>query len=116
MENSKILPNFCACLDNLHSFINSFNPSNIILYLIFIEYPNLDLFSLNEDKCPICYSNIYIPTYIKSCKHIYCLSCIMRWINKRSLCPLCRQKINQIGFFSSESKKKLLLLILGIFK
>ena len=55
MENSKILPNFCACLDNLHSF----NPSNIFVYIIYIEYPKLDLFSVNESKCPICYCDLY---------------------------------------------------------
>ena len=76
----------------------------------------MDLFSVNENKCPICYSDLYIHTYIKSCQHIYCLCCILRWVNKSNACPLCRQRINHIGFFTSESKKKSIIINSGDFE
>jgi hypothetical protein len=50
---------------------------------------------INElTKCPICNeSDINVQT---NCTHSYCLTCINKWHNKSSECPMCRHQITHV--------------------
>jgi len=43
-------------------------------------------------ECPICYTIIYT-SYVTTCTHHFCKSCILRWCKNNSSCPKCRQFI-----------------------
>jgi hypothetical protein len=45
--------------------------------------------------CPICMDNIKIGTLVTCCKNIFCLECIKESINKKTNCPLCRDKLDK---------------------
>lgn len=58
----------------------------------------------------------FIPTYSKDCEHIFCLSCILRWVIKKNNCLLRRKSIKQIGYLASESKKSTIIINVGDLK
>jgi len=41
--------------------------------------------------CKICCSLVYLPIHCKSCKNIYCTSCITKWQNYDLKCPKCKE-------------------------
>lgn len=43
-----------------------------------------------QDICSICLSSYDNPVTLVSCHHSYCLSCLLLWLNKKPLCPLCK--------------------------
>lgn len=47
---------------------------------------------------------IFIPTNLQICGHVFCLCCLLRWINSKNTCPLCRQEITEISFLYSKAK------------
>lgn len=50
----------------------------------------------NDQKCPICLSDIEDLTFALDCNHEFCFECISHWINQRNRCPVCRQVIHHI--------------------
>ena len=50
--------------------------------------------NLLEDDCMICYSTINDPILIPCCQNIFCGNCIMRWMDTKKSCPMCRSEIN----------------------
>lgn len=74
-----------------------------IFFLSFIVNPSLNLFATNDGKCPICYMDLFIPTYIQNCNHSFCYCCLVRWLENNNSCPLCRQQIKQIGYIDSKA-------------
>jgi superfamily II DNA or RNA helicase len=48
--------------------------------------------SLSTKNCLICMDNLRNPIMLE-CTHIYCGSCIMKWISTNNNCPYCRKKI-----------------------
>lgn len=93
----------------IHSILVNLN------HIIFLENPNFNIFAFENGLCPICYSKIYIPTYSKNCNHIFCYCCIIRWITKKNTCPICRKKISQIGYISSDTKNGNIIINVGDF-
>ena len=61
----------------------------------------------NISKCPICLGNLIEPVMINICNHIFCKFCIEMWMQKKEICPLCRQKINGITkiYYPNQTKK-----------
>lgn len=47
---------------------------------------------LNDD-CTICYSTIEGPVLIPCCQNIFCGKCIMKWLESKKTCPMCRTLI-----------------------
>jgi len=48
--------------------------------------------SLSTENCSICMDNLKNPIMLE-CTHIYCGSCIMKWITTNKNCPYCRNLI-----------------------
>ena len=51
--------------------------------------------------CPICSRVLRLPQLTDCCGNHFCTSCLSRWLQMSSSCPLCRQ----IGFKSIRDKK-----------
>ena len=60
------------------------------------QYKNVKKYStIIEDKCAICLKKFKGVDIIKEfpCKHIFHKDCILKWIKKSNLCPLCKYDI-----------------------
>ena len=51
--------------------------------------------------CPICSRVLRLPQLTDCCGNHFCTSCLSRWLQMSSSCPLCRQ----VGFKSIRDKK-----------
>lgn len=47
-----------------------------------------------KDDCTICYSEIDKPVLLPCCQNVFCGSCIMKWLETKKTCPMCRANIN----------------------
>ena len=49
----------------------------------------------DDDECTICLEKLYtkITRKIVNCKHLFCQSCIEKWFEEKSSCPVCKQDI-----------------------
>jgi hypothetical protein len=55
---------------------------------------------LDTTNCPICYSDIEVPTLTPCCKNLFCFVCLCESIKRQTgqpICPLCRTNINSIN-------------------
>jgi SNF2 family DNA or RNA helicase len=77
----------------------------------------------DSERCPICFGSYSFPiTYIKSCGHYFCKSCIdsMKHIARIDTCPLCRTElksediinVNNISDINNSSKIHELLKVI----
>lgn len=49
----------------------------------------------DQDECTICYSNPMVNKSIaEECGHVFCFSCLNRWSEKHTTCPMCKQTMN----------------------
>jgi len=53
------------------------------------KYKNI----LQED-CSICFSKIENPVLLPCCQNIFCGNCIIRWMNDKHSCPMCRSALH----------------------
>lgn len=67
--------------------------------------------SHDQDICSICLSTYENPVTLVSCHHSYCLHCLLLWLIKKPLCPLCKScgkyfiQTNRYSSSSSSSSK-----------
>ena len=47
-----------------------------------------------KDDCTICYSEIDKPVLLSCCQNVFCGSCIMKWMETKKTCPMCRASLN----------------------
>lgn len=62
-----------------------------------VPYQKENIF--NQTSCPICFDDFKIDETLinlKNCKHLFHQDCIIPWLEKSELCPLCRKKASQI--------------------
>ena len=67
-----------------------------ILNLNEFQYKHIKKYSKNkEKKCSICLIKYQKPDILKEfpCKHIYHKNCILKWLDKSNICPLCKYDI-----------------------
>ena len=67
-----------------------------ILNLNEFQYKHIKKYTKNkEKKCPICLLKYKGSDIIKEfpCKHIYHKNCILKWLKKSNICPLCKYDI-----------------------
>lgn len=46
-----------------------------------------------KDDCTICYSPIEDPILIPCCQNVFCGKCIMKWLETKKTCPMCRSNV-----------------------
>uniref|UniRef100_A0A8C4UA41 RING-type domain-containing protein n=1 Tax=Falco tinnunculus TaxID=100819 RepID=A0A8C4UA41_FALTI len=51
-----------------------------------------------EWNCSICHEAETEVAYVVPCNHLFCLGCIMRWVEMGTSCPLCRRMIETVKF------------------
>ncbi|XP_029447056.1 RING finger protein 166-like [Rhinatrema bivittatum] len=44
-------------------------------------------------ECPVCFEVFHKPVRIQSCHHIFCADCLVKSIQQRRTCPVCRERI-----------------------
>uniref|UniRef100_A0A8C8APU8 RING-type domain-containing protein n=1 Tax=Otus sunia TaxID=257818 RepID=A0A8C8APU8_9STRI len=54
--------------------------------------------SETEEICPICRHDRGDVAYAMPCCHQFCLGCILRWIQMKQECPLCRELVDFVKF------------------
>ena len=70
---------------------------NFILELDEFQYKHILKYSvIKEDKCAICIQKFKGVDIIKEfpCKHIFHKTCILKWIKRSNICPLCKYDIS----------------------
>ena len=83
--SSKILPNFLAFNPHEHQV---FEP---------IRYNIINDLNLNDKSiCPICLNTPRIYFHPNTCFHLFCKSCLTKWIEKKKICPMCRKSFSYI--------------------
>ncbi|CAG8628293.1 9548_t:CDS:1, partial [Acaulospora morrowiae] len=55
-------------------------------------------------NCPICLQDFQDRSYLNSCFHSFCASCIRQWLNVTPSCPLCKSKVEFIIYNVDEIK------------
>ena len=62
-----------------------------------------------EGDCNICYDKISNPVLEPNCQNVFCGQCILKWLETKNTCPLCRQTVeikNLIYVKSTNSNDK----------
>ena len=83
-----------------------------ILNLNEFQYKHIKKYSKNkEKKCSICLLKYQKPDILKEfpCNHIYHKNCILKWLEKSNICPLCKydvtNDINKIELKNSNEEE-----------
>jgi hypothetical protein len=61
-----------------------------------------------DDECPICFSTIdsdKLEITQTSCNHLFCKSCLKKWITKNASCPTCRTKLKKQNYWDYYTNK-----------
>ena len=49
---------------------------------------------IETGTCGICLENFKKPVLLSCCQNLFCGGCILKWLNQKNSCPLCRATIN----------------------
>jgi hypothetical protein len=95
--------------DNINIKLNLRERNNSILRTIYSDFTNKNdnkiILNLNkntslkistiEDECSICLQKIKLNQIIREtkCNHKYHAKCLDRWLEEKSLCPLCKNNL-----------------------
>ena len=82
--------------DNNELQIFKLKKKKFILNLNEFQYKHIKKYSKNkEKKCSICLVKYQKPDILKEfpCNHIYHKNCILKWLEKSNICPLCKYDI-----------------------
>ena len=60
---------------------------------------------LNE-RCPICIDKINEPILLSCCQNIFCGECVLKCMESKNTCPLCRSIVNTEGMIHIMNKQK----------
>ena len=52
---------------------------------------------IETTNCPICYSDVEIPTLTPCCKNLFCFVCLCESLKRQASCPLCRTAIANVN-------------------
>lgn len=63
---------------------DSHQPSNKFISCTFVK----------DDTCPICLSDKTQDVVMLECTHKYHKLCIIKWLKHKSICPICKHKVN----------------------
>ena len=50
-------------------------------------------------NCVICLDHLPNETGVSDCGHIFCKTCISKWLETHSFCPLCRKELSRVRIF-----------------
>lgn len=68
---------------------------------------NLRYIEILNGDCSICLCAISNPVLEPNCQNIFCGACLLKWMETKTICPLCRDTIkhDQLIYIKSESNK-----------
>jgi SNF2 family DNA or RNA helicase len=61
-----------------------------------------------QDICSICTGSLRNPIMEPSCHNLFCGECLLKWLQQKQSCPLCRNNINgtELVYFTNKDKNK----------
>ena len=61
-----------------------------------------------QEDCSICFSKIENPILLPCCQNIFCAQCIIRWMDDKHSCPMCRSRLNgkDLVYVNSKADEK----------
>lgn len=59
----------------------------------------------DSGECCICYSTPQVIKASLACGHVFCRSCLMRWSEKRNICPTCVQEFDHFVYKNANNGK-----------
>ena len=62
-----------------------------------------------EGDCNICYEKLENPIMEPNCQNIFCGKCLLKWLENKTTCPLCRETIqkNKLVYIDTEQKEEM---------
>jgi hypothetical protein len=62
-----------------------------------------------KGDCSICFSTISNPVMEPNCQNIFCGECLLKWMETKKTCPLCRDSIqsNDLIYINTENRNQL---------
>lgn len=88
--------------DNLADILNTdsvkltiTNENGETTTVVGIEGLNSELPVQTGGKCMICFNKLKSPLEIMPCFHLFHKNCIIQWLEIKTTCPLCNQRINE---------------------
>jgi len=60
-----------------------------------------------KENCSVCYEEIKNHTMVSCCQNIFCGDCIIKWLQNKTSCPLCRQELKprDLSFIGDKQEK-----------
>lgn len=80
----------------LSSFMKNLGEKKEILKISEINSIIKQLGECEKLICPICLKECSKPKRPNICEHIFCYTCISKWIKIKKCCPMCRRHIDRI--------------------
>ena len=61
-----------------------------------------------EGDCNICFEKIENPLMEPNCQNIFCGKCLLKWLENKTTCPLCRETIhkNKLIYINTDEEKE----------
>lgn len=59
------------------------------------------------NRCAICFDRIMESAKPESCKHTFCMDCILGWTKFHNICPLCKTEIHTLEKYDSLQPDKI---------
>lgn len=58
-----------------------------------------------EEDCTICYCPITRPVLVPCCQNVFCTGCVVKWMENRKTCPMCRTDLAVKDFVYVQSEE-----------
>ena len=99
-------------MQNLKPFLlqNIIISENNLMSTSDINSLNNNTLEINKDRfltCPIHLETLEDPVQ-GPCGHVFCRKCILNWLRKNDLCPICQRKIDKSQLYSALIVKQIL--------
>jgi len=74
-----------------------------------IEELNNRFKTMLENPCNICYDTIKSPILEPNCQNIFCGECLLKWLQRKNSCPLCRAEVDlsSLIYLENENEKQI---------
>eukprot|EP01098_Paradermamoeba_levis_P002632 TRINITY_DN1304_c0_g1_i1.p1 TRINITY_DN1304_c0_g1~~TRINITY_DN1304_c0_g1_i1.p1 ORF type:complete len:354 (-),score=86.45 TRINITY_DN1304_c0_g1_i1:14-1075(-) len=59
-----------------------------------------------DQSCAICFGSMNEQCSIKTCGHQFCFGCISKWVETKTVCPLCNSKVEALVVTNSEGTRE----------
>lgn len=72
-----------------------------------IEELNNRFKTMLENPCNICFDTIKSPILEPNCQNIFCGECLLKWLQRKNSCPLCRAEVDLSSLIYLENESRM---------